>query len=55
VLARWGHSSVQCNFHRAKHQGCGTRDTLCMIWELWAYGNVTQSFNVKVVRRLCAV
>jgi hypothetical protein len=22
--------------HRAKHQGCGTRDTLCMIWELWA-------------------
>jgi hypothetical protein len=36
VLERWGHSSVQCNSSCKAPGECGTRDTLCMIWELWA-------------------
>jgi hypothetical protein len=42
VLERWGHSSVQCkrfivqSTRSVPHSWCGTGDTLCMIWELWA-------------------
>jgi hypothetical protein len=36
VLERWGHSNVQCSSSCNALAGRGTRDTLCVIWELWA-------------------
>jgi hypothetical protein len=32
VFGKDGDTLACSAIHRAKHQGCGTRDTLCMIW-----------------------